>query len=312
MRLTPDIAALSASALVLLGSAGWSFFGARLPAPPVAAAPAPQGADWAPVAPPEFGTEATDWTPPQAQSADGLWLYDVFTPPKIYIDPETNRFSVVPYVAPAEKEPFGIVLLAVERPLYRIQYEGYIEEDPADVKKSLLRLFDRVNRASILIRVGQENQEAGIRVEDFSVEKNLTEGGVIDRVERVRLTDRRTGEAVELTSRAPRFDSGVVLRFGLEAGGTAAFAAEKAGDTFRAGQAEYRVVEINAEAGTVRVEKRVDGTETRETAVLRVRNETAARMPGAGRSEADRAGAQGLKAFSLAHGMTPSKRMTHA
>jgi hypothetical protein len=80
------------------------------------------------------------WTAPPSNDDADAWGFDVFTPPVIFYDPATGRFSVA---APAVVEvaeapltqPFGLRLLRVERQPYRLQLVGYAgtPEDPLGI-----------------------------------------------------------------------------------------------------------------------------------------------------------------------------------
>ncbi|HBR92751.1 MAG TPA: hypothetical protein DEA90_01125, partial [Opitutae bacterium] len=72
---------------------------------------------------PVQASESTDanWPEAGAQPAGPKWIYDVFTPPKIYVDLNTGEFSADPPVKVAPPVPFGIYLADLERKPYRIQ-----------------------------------------------------------------------------------------------------------------------------------------------------------------------------------------------
>lgn len=77
------------------------------------------------------------WLDVSSQPAGPLWIYDVFTPPAIYYNTQTQQFTVVPpppsdggerpVVGPVVPE-FGLELVKVEQPLFRLQLVGYVGE----------------------------------------------------------------------------------------------------------------------------------------------------------------------------------------
>ena len=66
------------------------------------------------------------WLPPVAQTRGAEWFYDVFTPPEIYYDANTQQFAVSrPRDLPGTVAP-GVKLVAVERTPFRLQLVGYV------------------------------------------------------------------------------------------------------------------------------------------------------------------------------------------
>jgi len=80
------------------------------------------------------------WAKAGAQPAGEKWIYNVFTPPKIFYNTQTKQFTVIPpelvVVEPIGNEPTGPVLppvvrpdlelVKVTQPLFRLQLVGYI------------------------------------------------------------------------------------------------------------------------------------------------------------------------------------------
>src|SRR5262245_56034292 len=82
------------------------------PVPQVELANAPYTAT-APDAPP---VKMETWAPPVAQTRGREWIYDTFTPPEIFYNPRSKRFTVKPPSALLDDEgldQFGIELVAV-------------------------------------------------------------------------------------------------------------------------------------------------------------------------------------------------------
>lgn len=86
----------------------------------------PSGAPYEPVDPPVVKLSDITWPDPVAQDEEGLQLYDIFTPPKIYWNPIEKRLDFQPVEEPEPPQPFGLELIAMERELFRIQLEAYL------------------------------------------------------------------------------------------------------------------------------------------------------------------------------------------
>ena len=150
---------------------------------------------------------------PEASEQSTGWRYDVFTPPKIFID-ENGQFSEEGWEPPVPPPPFGIYLVQIERKPYRIQIEGYMQEDPTDASKSLLLMFDEEAQKQVLARPGEEKPEAEFKLLSFDIERLYDEDNNIQKTARATILDQRSGEEVVLIDGERRYDSGftVVLR----------------------------------------------------------------------------------------------------
>ena len=100
-------------------------------------------------------SQQASWPEPIAQSAGPEWIYDVFTPPEIYID-QAGNFVPTGWKPAPPPIPFGVYLSDIAREPYRLQLEGYIEEDRTDPSKSLLLLFDEEADKQVRISDGSK------------------------------------------------------------------------------------------------------------------------------------------------------------
>jgi len=156
--------------LLATGSAVWS--GADGPAVASSRRPNPRMAAFgavesmAPVGPPR------SWPAPVALQREEAWIYEVFTPPVIYHDAHSGRYSVVsprtemPAASPGAHAP-GIDLVAVKRAPFRLQLVGYFGGED-----SYAGAFENVHTGEIyLARAGRMIPELGLRIVAFGVER---------------------------------------------------------------------------------------------------------------------------------------------
>jgi hypothetical protein len=151
------------------------------------------------------------WPAPKAQ--EGGWVYDVFTPPEIYYDARTKAFSVTPpELTPpkAEAAPFGLEVLEVRRPLFRLQLVGFVGEEG-----NYLGLFQNVaTTETFLAEAGRRLPELELTIERFEVglaDVALPESMTTRRrVATATVRDGRTGETVVLTDAAPHYTNTAV------------------------------------------------------------------------------------------------------
>lgn len=251
-----DKLVLLVAVLALLGGAALYFIKAgNVPEDPgkVRAQPADNPYDPVPV-PETPSTEAT-WPEPEPQSSGPLWVYDVFTPPKIYIDADGN-FIADPPVAPQPKPPFGLYLEEIRRNAYRIQIQGYIEEDRSDASKSLVLLFDEERNVPVRLRPGGVSEAADVEVVDFSINRQIdAEKGEVEVTAEATIRDLRTGEELVLTDGERLFETGVTVILRSREDPTIDLELSEAGTEFSTPLGDYILRSINLEENSVTVEK---------------------------------------------------------
>jgi hypothetical protein len=203
----------------------------------------------------DSSSESTSWPDPELQSTG--WTYDVFTPPKIFIG-ENGEFMAEGWVPPPPPAPFGVYLVEVKRDLYRLQIEGYIEEDRTDDSKSLVLLFDKEKQSSVRARVGQEQAESEFKLLDFSIERIRKSESEIYKEVKATILDTRSGEEVVLTEGEKLYDAGITVVLASHEDATFHLELKEAGQTFKTATGEYILKEINLEGNSVTVEKLAD------------------------------------------------------
>ena len=155
--------------------------------------------------------EDITWEAPPAQDSEGFWLYEVFTPPKIYLD--NGKWDAKPPVPPKPKEPekvpnplppFGLEFKSIYRPPFRVIIDSVIfgGQDPTKsfVQLQYLNISPPVagmTQASILSRkplrgtVGKNGiyfREEKIRILNVKPEK-ITRNNLPTTVYKVQIQD---------------------------------------------------------------------------------------------------------------------------
>lgn len=245
--------------LALLG--GVAFYMLQIePAPGRGSIPdiQPAGNPYEPVPIPNPTVEDTSWPEPGPQSSGPNWVYDVFTPPKIYIDAEGN-FTAEPPKPPEPPKPFGLYLAEMERKPYRIQMQGF-SGDRDKPEEAVLFFFDEEREVKFFIREGQRNEESGVEVLDFTIEVEIDpEKGEAKVTAIAKILDRRTGEEITLNDEERLFSPEISLIFlSEEDPGIRVELSLKPEDlpiSFGTTLGQYELQEINLEDRTVTVEK---------------------------------------------------------
>lgn len=145
--------------------------------------------------------EFPTWGAPPPQSSGDDWVYDIFTPPRIYYD-EVNDIFVVrrPGRGPGDRVELEIEFVRFEEQPYRIQLTGYAgrDEDP------LITFLDNETGEVFMTRKNREVPEADMEVRSFNV-RRVEQNGVVMRIPEAVIFDRRTGEEVTLVEEETRY-----------------------------------------------------------------------------------------------------------
>ena len=207
---------------------------------------------------------------PEASEQSTGWRYDVFTPPKIFID-ENGQFSEEGWEPPEPPSPFGVYLAQIERKPYRIQVEGYMQEDSLDASKTLLLMFNEEAQKQVRVRPGDEKPDAEFKLLSFDIERLRDEDNNIKKIARATILDQRSGEEVVLIHGERHYYSGltVVIRSDEDASFNIELA--EAASEFEGPIGQYTLLEISLEESSIKVIKHGIDTEEGETRTLKAR-----------------------------------------
>ena len=182
-------------------------------------------------------------------------LYDVFTPPKIWVNADGSFGFKSPIDTTLPKPPFGIYLAEIKRDPYRLQIEGYIEEDLEDASKSLVLLFDEEQQQQVRARVGQAKDAAEFTLLDFTIERVRDADGNISKNVNVTLLDQRSGEEVILTHGERLYNDSTTIILRSDQDASVEIVLSEAPQSFETAAGKYLLQEINLEESSVTVKK---------------------------------------------------------
>jgi hypothetical protein len=174
--------------------------------------------------PPGFGEpKAGEWPAPRAQSKGPGWKYEIFTPPEIYYDPVTGKFTVagretVEEVVAERVVDAGLVLLAVAREEFPLRLTGYVGGEGG-----FMGVFEnRENGETLLAGTGRDIPQLGLRILRFVVERqrvNIPESMAVNElVAEAVVRDQRTGRETVLHEGRPAWGVRLQARFRDHAG----------------------------------------------------------------------------------------------
>lgn len=213
---------------------------------------------------PEEGEEV--WAAPESQSRGEEWVFDVFTPPVIYYDPNSREFAVTP---PSQQQvvddgeaqwaAFELDLIEVRLRPYKLQLVGYAGEDG-----SYVAYFESVSTGGLLLlREGQENPDLGVKLLSFQEQRirssNESATPVVQTIGVARLLDRASGQEISLTNVETKMFSDLEAR--LRVRSTGAILSAQAGRTLELADGDYLIEDLSVEPQAAMITKiSKDGT----------------------------------------------------
>ncbi len=150
--------------------------------------------------------DVPQWPEPPHQTAGLDWVFDLFTPPDIYYNPETEEYTVVSE-PPEPPAPFGIELAEVRSGEYRIQLIGWVTGRTGGY---LIQLQNLETGMVTNVREGREYPDMDLEVRSFRVDREPMEHGgqttINVDVGRVVIQDTRADREITLVSTERRLD----------------------------------------------------------------------------------------------------------
>jgi hypothetical protein len=206
------------------------------------------------------------WIKATAQPAGERWIYNVFTPPKIFYNTQSKQFTVIPPeievehhgpevvvgpVVPIVPKP-DLELVKVDQPLFRLQLVGYIGDEGSyrgtfTVEQTGKTFFGTS---------GRKIPELNLEIVTFEAHRRKTEvpGGspLIDVVAYAIVKDTKTGKEYRLDHDKRLPEGPPTATFKLADGSEKTL---KSGDTIAAGDYTYFIGELKQKPDTVIVTK---------------------------------------------------------
>lgn len=172
MKIRLETIALAFATLLMLGIGARHLASGDSPTA-VGALQAPiTGSAYTSTAIPSIEASPRNWEHPPSQSAGANWIFEVFTPPIIYYNPQTAAFTLTPPgTVKLLDKPFSVRLLKVTRPLFRFQYRGHLGEG----SRTVIQIEDTLQQRWLDLRIGETQPEVGLRVISFETTRELRE-----------------------------------------------------------------------------------------------------------------------------------------
>lgn len=220
------------------------------------------GATWEPIAIPKLKLETKAWNRVAAQDEEGLWLYQLFTSPKIWVDTDGSFIAEPPFQTEAESKIFGFRFGGVKNDPYPIKYKGfYVDPDG----NRTVQLSDETTNRFLKGKINEEIQpltgkpmKTGIIVKKFDAKSVKQKDGTLKRQTTVTLFDSKLNREIEIYSDKPTFlDESRVMVLNPDVPQTPVWNVKAVGDTIEANGIKYTVKALDFDNETVVIEKQL-------------------------------------------------------
>ncbi|CAM3109258.1 hypothetical protein [Rariglobus hedericola] len=257
--------------VLLLASAGWmALQGSKLAKLRASADASITASPYVPAGIDAPTVSTSTWPIAPSQPTGAEWVYDVFTPPEIYYNESTKKFSVTPpvtVIVEVPKEiPFGLELVSIKQDAYRLQLVGYIGGE-GDYRGTF---ENTISGETVIGRTGKVFADLGLTIKSFTVKRNKTISPdsmpIYDTEATAVVVDSKTGEEVTLTNKR-RLIKGSPLAI-LKTTGASETTEHKVGSKFTIGNVTYTVRNVSSEPPSAEVVKESPELKEPETKTL--------------------------------------------
>lgn len=202
------------------------------------------------IALPTSATVNAEW--PEAQEQAKGELYDLFTPPEIYVNSRGEFVFRTPYFV-SSNDPFGIQLVDVVRNPYRFQLDGFVEEDRKDSSKTTILIHSVADGRSLRMAPNSVSKEYGIELLEWSV-STIDEEENTRMVAQLKLRDLSMDRIINLRHDQNLYEEKISVVFAVE-DTNEQYILDGINSSFFIEDIEYRLDAIDVENQTVLVTK---------------------------------------------------------
>lgn len=220
------------------------------------------GMKWNNIAVPQIKLETKAWNQVAAQDEDGLWLYQLFTSPKIWVDTDGSFIAEPPFQTETESKIFGFKFGGVKNDAYSIKYRGYYIDPENNVT---VQLSDESSNRLLKGKVNEEIQPltgkavaTGIVVKKFDTKFVKEKDGTLKKQTVVTLFDKNLNKELEIYSDKPTFlEENRMMVLTPDSTQSQAWNVKAVGDKFESNGIKYVVKAVDFDNEFVVVEKQL-------------------------------------------------------
>lgn len=223
---------------------------------------------------------SSDW--PQAKEQAKGEMFDLFTPPEIFID-QSGEFVFRPPYAITPKGPFGIHLLEINLEPYRFQLEGFVEEVRNNQSLTRIILHSVEDGKTLLLRPNQQVPKYDLKLLDWRVDRKFNDDENTEVIAWLKLKDGQSNRIINLRHDEQLYEDSVEIVF-EESKSREIYVLRGVKSSFFIGDVEYLLNEVDYEKSTVSMSKLIPESDAiTETLAIHIPTEASS----AGKLDAD-------------------------
>ena len=190
---------------------------------------------------------------PKAQEQAKGEMFDLFTPPEIFIN-ENGDFVFRPPYAVTPKGAFGVRLIEINLQPYRFQLEGFVEENRYDQNQTTILVHSVEDGKSLRLSPLAESSYYGFKILDWKVIRNFNDDINTELIAWLKLEDSRTNRVINLRHDEHLYEDSIEIVF--ESSKTnEIYVLRGLGSSFFVEDIEFRLDSIDFESSTVQMTK---------------------------------------------------------
>ncbi len=249
---------VSAAFLALAGAVGFYVSAKDTAVKSNALTASPKGEAFDAALPAPLSETALGWLKGEKPDGD-FWAYDLFTPVEVSWLPRTSEYMPKGEsdVAPKREELFGLRLVSITHPKYRLRVSAIAEgatKAPAD---ATIFVYDDAARVTLRGKVGEVLGPKGnqIKILKYEPRQTDTKTGQLLKAAAVTVKDLALRRDIVLGNTAVEFKDRINMVFCSEASSTPVWTATAVGDKFEDESGVFTIKGVDFEGQTVTVDK---------------------------------------------------------
>lgn len=218
-----------------------------------------EGVEWKNVAVPKLEIQQIEWPEIRPQDEEGMWFFQVFTPPQIWVDKNGKFLTESPYIKEVARQAFALKYVGVSNEPYPIKYVGYLGTPEAPIVQlqnleTKLGFIGKINEPIIVPEPSTGKPlDLGLTLKSFDKRRVKNADNTVSDIVTLTLEDKKLGKLVTIESDKP-----TVLedrrRMTLSGPDGLEWHVKGAGETKEIANAIYKVVSVDFDGGSAIVE----------------------------------------------------------
>ena len=197
-----------------------------------------------------------DW--PEAREQSKGEMFDLFTPPEIFI--KNGEFLFRPPYAVVPQGPFGIQFLNANKDLYRFQLEGYIEDNQSSQNKTTILVHSVEDGKILRLSPDAYNTDYRFKILDWYIDRNFGENENNEVIAWLKIKDYLTDRIINLRHDKNFYEDKIQAAFKVD-GTNEIFLLTAIDTSFFVGDVEFRLDDVDFKNNSATVTKLIPDAE---------------------------------------------------